>query len=140
MKQCCTKTKQIGSCNLLSIQALLQAHTDRLEQQQQAQAQQLNSKHVSELQSTVAALKADHQQQMQAAVEQASSQHAGQVAQTRQQLQKVEALMATEKQKSVSLKVMLCLFIMCLVVLLIHVLHPLQLHHDLIFYQCLYKA
>ena len=60
-----------------------------------------------ELQSTVVALKADHQQQMQMAVEQASSKHAGQIAQTQQQLQKVEALMASEKQKNVSLKVML---------------------------------
>ena len=93
------------------MQTLLQAHTGRLEQQQEAQAHQLSSKHVTELQSAVAALKADHQQQMQAAVQQASSKHAGQVAQTQQQLQKVEALLAAEKQKSASLKVLPCLFL-----------------------------
>ena len=99
---------------MFAIQALLQAHTDCLEQQQQAQAQQLTSKHGSELQSTVAALKADHQQQMQAAVEQASSKHAGQVAQTQQYLQKAEAMLAAEKQKSASLKVIICLLRVCL--------------------------
>ena len=102
--------KRIGSCKMFAIQALLQAHTERLEQQQQAQAQQLSSKHVTELQSTVAAFKADHQQQMQAAVEQASSKHARQIAKTQQQLEKAEAMLAAEKQKSGSLKVMMCMF------------------------------
>ena len=101
--------KQTGSCSLFAVQALLQAHTDCLEQQQQAQVQQLTSKHGSELQSTVAALKADHQQQMQAAMKQASSKHAGRVAQTQQQLQQAEAMLAVEKQKNASLKVIICL-------------------------------
>lgn len=123
--------KQIGKCNMLATQALLQTHTNRLEQQQQAQAQQLTLKHVSDLQSTVATLQADHRQQMQAEVEQASSKHAGQVVQTQQQLQKVEALLATEKQKNVSLKVMLSLLRMCLVELFHCIIHVLQLlHHD----------
>lgn len=87
------------------IQVMLQAHTDRLEQQHQALAQQLRLDHTIELQSIRAALKAEHEQQMQTAVEQASSKHAGQVAQAQQQLQKLEALLAVEKQKTVSLKV-----------------------------------
>ena len=92
---------------MFAVQALLQVHSDRLEQQQQAKAQQLSSKHAAELQSTVAALKADHQQHMQAAVEQASSKHAGLVAQTQKQLEKIEAMLTAEKQKNASLKVML---------------------------------
>lgn len=98
---------QISRCSMFAIQALLQLHSDRLEQQQQAQAQQRSSKHIAELQSTVAALKADNEQHMQAAVEQASSKHAGLVAQTQKQLEKIEAMLAAEKQKNASLKVML---------------------------------
>lgn len=84
----------------------MQAHTDRLEQQHQAETQHKASEHAAKLSSATAALRAELQQQMQAAVEQAASKQAGQVSQSQQLLQKVEALLAAEKQKSTSLKVM----------------------------------
>lgn len=101
---CCSKVRRY-SFAVSVIQVMLQAHTDRLQQQHQALAEQLKSEHTNKLQSIRAALKAEHEQQMQMAVEQASSKHAGQVTLARQQLQKLEALLAVEKQKTVSLKV-----------------------------------
>ena len=89
-----------------ALQALLQAHTDRLDQQHQAENQNKASEHAAELRSATAALRADLQQQMQAAVEETASKQAGQVTHSQQLLQKAEALLAAEKQKSASLKVM----------------------------------
>ncbi|KAA6416644.1 MAG: hypothetical protein FRX49_13380 [Trebouxia sp. A1-2] len=85
--------------------ALLQAHTERLEQQNQAHVQQLLAQHASELHSRSAALTAQLQQQLHTGVEKAASKHAADVTQRQQLLDKSEALLAAEKQKTTALKV-----------------------------------
>lgn len=87
------------------MQALLQAHTERLEQQNQAHVQQLLAQHASELHSRSAALTAQLQQQLHTGVEKAASKHAADVTQRQQLLDKSEALLAAEKQKTTALKV-----------------------------------
>ncbi len=87
------------------LQALLQAHTGRLEQQNQAHVQQLLAQHASELHSKAAALTAQQQQQLHADAERAASKHAADVAQRQQLLEKSDALLAAEKQKTTALKV-----------------------------------
>ncbi|KAA6418428.1 MAG: hypothetical protein FRX49_11588 [Trebouxia sp. A1-2] len=87
--------------------ALLQAHTERLEQQNQAHVQQLLAQHASELHSRSAALTAQLQQQLHTGVEKAASKHAADVTQRQQLLDKSEALLAAEKQKTTALKAQL---------------------------------
>jgi len=89
----------------LCMQGLLQAHTERLEQQNQAHTQQLLAQHASELHSRTAALTAQLQQQLHTDVEKAASKHAADVTQRRQLLEKSDALLAAEKQKTNALKV-----------------------------------
>ena len=89
------------------VQALLQAHTKRLEQQSQAQIQHLASQSAAELQSITQAQTADLQHQLQTVTQTAASKSAGEVAQARQLLEKSEALLAAEKQKTAALKVSL---------------------------------
>ena len=87
----------------LCLQALLQAHTERLEQQNQAHVQQLLVQHASELHSRAAALSV--QQQLHADAEKAASKHAVDVTQRQQLLERSDALLAAEKQKTTALKV-----------------------------------
>ena len=86
-------------------QDLLQAHTERLEQQNQAHVQQLLAQHAGELHSKAAALTAQLQQQLHADVERAASKHAADVTQRQHLLEKSDALLAAEKQKTSALKV-----------------------------------
>ena len=88
----------------LCLQALLQAHTEQLEQQNQAHVQQLLVQHASELHSRAAALTAQ-QQQLHADAEKAASKHAVDVTQRQQLLERSNALLAAEKQKTTALKV-----------------------------------
>ncbi len=87
------------------LQGLLQAHTERLEQQNQAHVQQLLVQHASELHSRTAALTAQLQQQLHADAEKAASKHAADVTQRQQLLERSEALLAAEKLKTTALKV-----------------------------------
>jgi len=96
---------QLSPACVVFLQALLQAHTDRLEQQNQAHVQHLVSEHASEMQSKTNALTVQLQQQVQTEVAKAASRSAGDIAQGQQSLEKAEALLAAEKQKSAALKV-----------------------------------
>ena len=89
----------------LCLQALLQAHTERLEQQNQAHVQQLLSQHASKLHSRSTAVTARLQQQLHADIEKAASKHTADVTQRQQLLEKSDALLAAEKQKTTALKV-----------------------------------
>ncbi|KAL0019445.1 hypothetical protein WJX77_000469 [Trebouxia sp. C0004] len=86
---------------------LLQAHTERLEQQNQADVQQLLAQHASQLHSRAAALTAQLQQQLHTDAEKAASKHAAEVTQTQQLVEKSDALLAAEKQKAAVLKAQL---------------------------------
>jgi len=87
------------------LQGLLQAHTEQLEQQNQAHVQQLLAQHASELHSRSAALTAQLQQQLHTDTEKVASKHAADVTQRQQLLEKSDALLAAEKQKTTALKV-----------------------------------
>ena len=87
------------------VQALLQAHTERLTQQNKAEAQQLVAQHSDQLQSKISALATQHKQQLQTEVDKAASQHLAEVTKGQQLLEKAEAQLAAEKQKSCALKV-----------------------------------
>ena len=89
----------------LCVQGLLQAHTERLEQQNQAHVQQLLAQHASELHSGTAALTAQLQQQLHTDVQRAASKHAADVTQRQQLVERSDALLAVEKQKTSALKV-----------------------------------
>lgn len=87
------------------MQTLLQAHTQRLERQHKAHRQQLAAQHTAEVQSKADAMSAQQQQQLRVAEEAAAAEHAEQLTRGRQQLERAEALLAAEKQKSTALKV-----------------------------------
>ena len=84
---------------------MLQAHTERLTQQNKAQVQQLVAQHSDQLQSKISALATQHKQQLQSEVDKAGSQHVTEVTKGQQLLEKAEAQLAAEKQKSAALKV-----------------------------------
>lgn len=87
------------------MQALLQAHTERLEQQNQAHIQQLLSQHARELHSRTAAMTVQLQQQLHTDAEKAASKHTADFTRRQQLLEKSDALLVAEKQKSTALKV-----------------------------------
>lgn len=87
------------------MQALLKAHTQRLEQQYQAQAETQASQHASDIKQKVASLLLDHQQQLRAQADKQSSQQEAHVIHTKQLLEQAQASLAAEKQRSAALKV-----------------------------------
>ena len=89
----------------VALQVLLKARTQQLEQQHQAQLDQLTSEHASTLKQSVDTMVSEHQQQLKAQAEQQAGKHESQAAHAGQLLEQAQALLAAEKQRSAALKV-----------------------------------
>ena len=89
------------------MQALLVAHTERLEQQHQAQAQLMASQHATDMKQRTASLVSEHQLQLKLQADQQSSKTDAHMTQMGQLLEQAQASLAAKKQRNAALKVMM---------------------------------
>ena len=81
------------------------AHTERLEQQYQAQVQLTASQHATDMKQRTASLVSEHQQQLKLQADQQSSKRDAHAVHMAQLLEQAQALLAAEKQRTAALKV-----------------------------------